>query len=236
MIMATTWDSFDAATTELVSNQISFAEYTRRTGADFDRLARIVTRRRRPPTWYSVEDAKVEAVQWAHHYLFERVSADGTVGFDVARYRNPGAYVRQKVRQKLGKILSKVRGENQNTRRGPGAPEHLSKTGELGGPGGLPELHDDAQAAEEMIERARGLEALEALAETAREFWILRAMAQGMGDDRRLIAFLSTPEARAACGFKSEREIVEGVEKFVDEFAKKHRARKARATKERVTS
>ena len=233
--MSGTWDTFDAATVELVSKRITFTEFARRTGADFDRLARIVTRRRKPPTWYSVDDARVEAVQWAHHYLFERVSRDGTVGFDVKRYRNPGAYVRQKVRQKMGKILSKVRGENQNTRKGPGAPEHLSRTGELGGPGGLPELHDDARAAEDMVERARELEALQNLAETAREFWILRAMAQGMGDDRRMIAFLSSPEAREATGFRSEREIVEGVEAFVDEFTKKHRARKARP-KERIAS
>jgi hypothetical protein len=222
--MANAWENFDGLTAAVVNNEISFFEYTRRADVDFSRMSRIASRRKHLPAWIDVEDVKTQLMAHAWHYLFERVARDGTVGFDPNRYRNPGAYVRQKIRQKISKDLSKARGENQNTRKGPAAPEYLSKTGELGGPGGLPDLGDDNSAAESMVDRARGLDALKKLATTLREFTILQALAQGMGDDRRVVAFLLREESRSACGFSTEREVIDGLDRFVNEWSKKHGA------------
>ncbi len=212
--MSTVWEAFDALTSDLVNRTVTFKDYITRTETDFARLARIATRRRRPPPWLDVDDVKIQLQALAWHYLFERVGTDGTVGFDPTRFRNPGAYVRIKIKNKIQKELSRARGENQNTRKGPPAPEYLSRTGEL------PDMSDDSECAEAMIERSRGIDALKKLATTAREFTILKAMAEGLGDDRRVIAFMLKPESREVLGCATELEAHAVINGFVEEWSK----------------
>jgi len=164
------------------------------------------------------DDVKSQLISLAWHYLFERRCRNGAVGFDPARYENAGAYCRWKIRAKMGKVISRAKGENQHTRRGPGSPEYLSKTGEL------PERAGD-DSVEALAERAIELKKLETICETVREFAVVRALAQGLGDDRRVVAFLlEAGQARSA----------EDARAVVDEVATKLAKKRARPVTKRA--
>lgn len=212
------WEKFDRLAAACVSKEIDFAAFVREGDAEFDRLARVVARQRRLPTWMDLGDVKAQLIQLAWHYLFERKCRNGAVGFDPARYRSAGAYCRWKVRHKIAKIISRAKGERQGdsvdengnklpARQGPGAPEYLSKTGELPDHGG-------DEAVEDRVERARSLDKIRAFCETARDFAMVSAMARGMGDDRRVVAFLLDAEV----GFETPAQAYEALEEFVEEF------------------
>ncbi len=212
-----------------MTKEVSYAQFVRETSADFARMARIASRRRQFPSWYDVDDAKSELIAFCWHYGFERVSKDGTIGFNPARYQSAGAYLRWKVRTKVGKVISRARGEDQHSRRGKARPEYLSKTGEL------PEIATET-AAEVSLGRARKIKSLERLAETTRDFVMLRALGQRNGDDRRVVGYLldQPEETRQELGIEVVNKVSQkfavtdaetayrAVECFVDDWSKKH--------------
>lgn len=185
------WERFDRFAALAVRKEITFSTFERETVADFARMARIAARRRKLPSWLGLDDLKNQMVELAWHYAFVRKSMDGTIGFNPARYDSAGAYIRWKIRAKIGKVISRARGENQHDRKGPGTPEYLSKTGDVPELGSSP----SEQGAEVMLDRSRRLRRLERLCETTREFVLLRALTQGMGDDRRVVGFLLARQA-----------------------------------------
>jgi hypothetical protein len=180
------WANFDSWTERMVAREVTFAVFAANTKQDFERMARIAARRRRLPSWMGLDDVANDLVHLAWHYALERVSkADGreVVGYQPGMYRSgAGAYVRWKIRAKIGKLISRARGENQHRRSGPGAPEYLSKTGEHGGVGGLPELPVDSTAELE-AERSMRFDRLERLCESPRETLVLRAIRDARGDE-----------------------------------------------------
>ncbi len=121
----------------------------------------------------------------------------------------PGAYIRWKLRTKIGKELSAARGENQHRRSGPPAPEYLSKTGETGGPGGLPEVAE-ASTAEGSMDRALRFKHLERLCESSHELAVIRAIEVGRGDEDATVAMLSEAQA---CSPEQARKSVNDVVK-----------------------
>jgi hypothetical protein len=211
-----------------VRGEITFSAFVREASEDFARMARIAARRRRPPSWMGLDDITSMMITFAHHYGFERVSKDGHVGFDPARYTSAGAYIRWKIRARVGKELSRARGENQHDRKGPPAPEFLSWTGELGGPGGLPERSEPATA-EAVVDRSLRFDRLKRLCETVKEFAIVSALARGLGDDRHVIGFLMEhPEAKAL-GFDTPETAAAAVDGFVTNWTKQLGPLKKRA-------
>ncbi len=50
------WDTFDSWAQKLVSGEVTFHAFAAATRGDFDRMARIAARRRRPPAWMGVDD------------------------------------------------------------------------------------------------------------------------------------------------------------------------------------
>ncbi len=224
----TIWEKFDSAAARAVAKQITFEAFVKETSEDFSRLARIAARRRRLPVWWGLEDVKNTLISLAWHYGFERVASDGTVGFDASRYSSAGAYIRWKIQKRVQKEISKARGENQHARSGPGAPEYLSKTGELGGPGGVPDRSEDSTA-EMAVERSLRFDRLAKLCDDVREFVLLTAIARGLGDDRTVIAFLVEHPDAERFGFDTPEKASAAVDGFVDTWTKQLGAKKKRA-------
>jgi hypothetical protein len=192
MSLNSCWENFDRWAERMVSKEVTFDAFARATRADFDRLARAAARRRRLPGWMGLDDAANALIEYAWHYALERVSKSGAVGYVAGMYRaGPGAYLRRKLRQKIAKTISRARGENQHRRKGPPAPEFLSKTGEQGGPGGLPELAEESTV-EETVVRSQRFARLRALCDSPRELAVLRAIEQGAGDEKRVAATLAS--------------------------------------------
>lgn len=186
-MMTSTWDTFDRCAEQLVRREITFDRFARSCRGDFERLARSAAGRRRLPAWFGVDDVASLLVQLAWHYALERVSRtrDGRAvkGYEPGLYAaGAGAYLRWKLRRRIAKEISRARGENQHRRGGPGAPEFLSKTGEHGGVGGLPEI-EVAPASESRVDRALRFKHLRRMAETPREVAVIGALEAADGDE-----------------------------------------------------
>lgn len=206
------WESFDAmAAKVLVEKSITFQEFVEKCSADFGRMAAIAARRRRLPAWMGIDDVKNEAIRLAWHYGFERKDRRGNVGFHPGMYRNAGAYLRFKIRNKLAKIISSARGENQHTRKGPPSPEFLSKTGEV------PEEIAEPTAERELSD-ARGKAALDRFCRAVREMVLAREIDLIVGSDAKLAAFFLERPMRADREFgRAMREL--GI--FTDDDARR---------------
>lgn len=211
------WERFDRAAEAMAKKEVKFEKFLAITRPDFGRLARKVARMKRLPAWVSLEDVEHQLVVAAWHNFFVRAG-----GFDPSKYRSAGAWIRWKAKNRVLKDLSKARGEYQHTRRGPAAPEYLSKTGEL------PDVAD-RENVELLAERSIEIKKLEKICETSREFAVVQALAQGMGDDRRVVAFLLKQDQ----GFTDASEALRAVDDLVSKVEKRQ-SKKARAKK--VTS
>lgn len=207
--MTNCWANFDTWADRLARKECTFEEFANATNADAGRMARTAARRKTPPNWMSVDDVKSQIVTLLWFYACKRVAPrSGVVGFDPSKYRNAGAWLRWKVQKKLAKELAKARGENLHTRRGPGAPEYLSKTGEL------PEMTQTAEAAAEVsIEVGK----LRAICKATRDFVILDAIVQCLGDRPSVVEFLTAGEG----GFKDSKEARAALSEFEDRVIKK---------------
>lgn len=180
---ANSWEKFDDLASRMAKREITFGVFAHETKNDFQRLARGIARHKRLPVWWSLDDLAQSLLADAWWYFFERKG-----GFDPERYNSAGAFIRWKARHKTTKRLSSARGENQHTRRGPGAPEYLSKTGETGGIGGLPEVPVEENFDARLLRDSR-FERLRALTETPYEAELLDALkAAGNQDAERVIA------------------------------------------------
>jgi hypothetical protein len=219
MIGSSVWENFDNWADRLVAKTCTFAEFASQTANDLIRMSRIAARRRRPPSWIRFEDIGSDLLAYCWYYAFEHRCKTGKVGYDAARGRSPGAYLRFCIRKHVQKDLSRARGENQHRRSGPAAPEYLSKTGELGGPGGVPD-RAGAEVSEEIVERSLRFDRLAKLCDNVREFVIISAIARGLGDDRRVIAFLLEHPEADALGFGTAESAADAVDGFVDAWAK----------------
>lgn len=218
---STAWENFDRWCDAAVRREVNFARFVKEADADFGRLARIAARGKHPPAWMGVDDVKSQLIALSWHYLFERPNRKtGAVGFDPSCYNSAGAYCRWKIRMKMKKVLSRAKGEHQHRRMGPGAPEYLSKTGELPEQSTIVGVDEIAERA---IEIRRMKPALERLCKTAREFAIVNAIAQGLGDGRRTVAYLMEN------GFACEREAWAAVDEVADRLARKVAKNHARA-------
>lgn len=214
------WDNFDSLAEQMVRRSIPFEEFAAKTKPEFQRLARAAARRRRLPAWVGLEDVANSLVHHAWHYALERVGRNGMVGYVPGMYvGGAGAYIRRKLRQKIGKELSKARGENQSTRTGPRAPEYLSRTGEYGGIGGLPEI-PVASETEAMVERAMRFGRLLPLCETALERAILRAIEAGGPDEEIVMESLAHDPDAKAVGVASTRDAKREVDAFIASWKK----------------
>jgi hypothetical protein len=160
---ASSWAEFDQKVTDLVDGKIDFQVFAKIARSDIERLARAAMRRRRPPSWYGLDDLVGYAMARGWHHLFERRCQNGAIGFDRARYRNAGSYLRLKLKFALAKELSRVRGENQHTRSGPARAEYLSREGEI------PEIAVDANA-ESQTHFGRQVHALMTVCLASRDF------------------------------------------------------------------
>lgn len=218
------WEAFDRLASAAVRREITFDQFARRADGDFCHMARIAARKRRLPTWMGVDDVKSQLVELAWHYLFTRECRNGAVGFDQARYESAGAYCRWKIRTKIGKVISRAKGENQHTRRGPGSPEFLSKTGEL------PEVADIS--AEELALASIEFSKLERICATAAEFAVLRAITQCVGDEARVTGYLvENGVVKDAAG--ARREVAKFHAKVFARSQKKMLTKKERAPRAR---
>lgn len=178
------WETFDRLADELVRHAITFPQFVRMAGNDFARIARKVARRRRLPTWLDLDDLKNQAIELAWHYAFERPNKKtGAVGFDGSQYKSAGAYLRWKLNAKLGKIASRARGESQHTRKGPGTPEVLTRTGET--PDGVVQAE-----AETALASARDNDALKRLIKAVRDVAVAQEVVHQSGGDKRLATFI----------------------------------------------
>ncbi len=145
----------------------------------------------------------------------ERFEGFEVVGFSFEGANSPGVWLRWKVTHHLAKTLSKQRGECQHCRgldsvscktcvidkapekKGVGpknrmqAPEYLSKTGKV------PDQGEDSPAIAQ-VEARRALDKVHALCKTAREFAIVQALSRGLGDDRRVVAYLIETTIRSS--------------------------------------
>lgn len=220
------WENFDFWAEKLVRREASFSVFAANTRSEFARLARAVMRRRRPPAWLGIDDVVNSLVGYAWHYALERVSRDGSVGYVVGRYvGGPGAYLRRKLRQKMGKDLSKARGEDQNRRAGPPAPEYLSKTGVHGGAGGLPEI-PVASTSEIVLERSRRIARMMSWCETPKERVVLRAIVTGGSEPLVIEALAADPEA-PSIGVTNRDEAKLAVQAFMKDWSAQFGAPKA---------
>ncbi len=216
------WENFDIWAEKMAAlRTCTFAEFVAHTTSDFLRLARIATRRKRPPSWMTLEDVAISLTRFAWHYALERVAKDGHVGYDASKWRSgAGSYLRRKLRQKIAKEISKARGEHQGTRRGPPrVPEYLSRTGEHGGIGGVPDVVVES-VAEQAAERALRFRHLERICETPKELTILRAIEAKGADEDSIVECLASDPFAAAYGVDSPVTARAAFRAFVSSWSK----------------
>lgn len=226
--MQKAWENFDAAAARMISKEITFDQFAVLVGPDIARMGRRATHLRRPPAWVGQDDVQYSLLWWCWYYAFQHRCRDGRRGFNPERHPSAGSYLRFCIQKHVQKELSRGRGESQHRRQGSSrAPEFLSKTGETGGLGGLPEIADEAPSSEDLAARSEKIERLRHFAETARDLVMLSALAQAAGDDRRVVAFLlDQPEAtKKELGIADAKGALEAVDSFVDDWSKKYGAK-----------
>lgn len=210
------WERFDRSAAELVVGLIDFAEFCRTTTDDFLKLARIATRKRRPPPWVEVSDVVTLLQRHAWWYAFHHESSNTEfVGYDPGRGVSAGSYLRYNVARRVQKDLSLMRGEEQHRRDVKTATYEF----EVGGEAADLKIGraESSSSIEDDVDRRNETARLGAHCRNNREWILLAAHVGSWGDDRRAAcAVLESAASRAEVGACSESEVIRAIGEVID--------------------